>query len=104
MLLIDHGNKSLFRGMLHILSGSFEPIILLEEYRVVAQPSSISFEDLHIVINFLSYDPRVEAPEWKSKIFLQFVELTQGTRPMASYSGFQMVNSKLLMSLDSFYA
>jgi hypothetical protein len=71
MLLIDHGNKLLFRGMLlYILSGSFEPIILLEEYRVVAQPSSI--KDLHIVINFLSYDPRVEAPEWRSKIFIQF--------------------------------
>jgi hypothetical protein len=50
--------------------------ILLEEYRVVAQPSSISLKDLHIVINFLSYDPRVEAPEWKSKILVQFVELT----------------------------
>jgi hypothetical protein len=54
--------------LLYILLGSFEPIILLEEYRVVAQPSSI--KDLHIVINFLSYDPRVEAPEWRSKIFV----------------------------------
>jgi hypothetical protein len=83
------GTNRLFRGMLFIYYRVLlNQFILLEEYRVVAQPSSISLKDLHIVINFLSYDPRVEAPERKSKIFVQFVELTQGTRPMASCSGF----------------
>jgi hypothetical protein len=75
--------------MLYILSGSLEPIISFPEYRVVSQPSVMSFKDLHIVLNFLSYDPRDGAPEWKSIIFVQFVELTQGTRPVASCSGFR---------------
>jgi hypothetical protein len=72
-----------------MLSGSFEPIISFQEYRVVSQPSIMSLKDRNIVLNFLSYDPRDGAPEWKSKIFVQFVELTQGTRPVASCSGFR---------------
>jgi hypothetical protein len=74
---------------IYALSGSFEPIISFQEYRVVSQPSIMSLRDRHIVLNFLSYDPRDGAPEWKSKIFVQFVELTQGTRPVASCSGFR---------------
>jgi hypothetical protein len=88
--------------LLYILSGSFEPIILLEEYRVVAQPGSI--KNLHIVINFLSYDPRVEAPEWRSKIFVQFVEFNPRNPTYGLMFWVQRVNSKLLMSLDFFYA
>jgi hypothetical protein len=38
---INHGNKSSFQGMLYILSGSFKPIILSKEYRVVSQPSGM---------------------------------------------------------------
>jgi hypothetical protein len=72
-----------------MLSGSFEPIISFQEYRVVSQPSIMSLKDRHIVLNFLSNDPRDGAPEWKSKIFVQFVELTQETRPVASCSGFK---------------
>jgi hypothetical protein len=88
--------------MLYILSGSFEPIILLEKYRVVAQPSSI--KDLYFVINFLSYDPRVGAPEWRSKIFVQFVEFNPRNPTYGLMFWVQRVNSKLLMSLDFFYA
>jgi hypothetical protein len=72
-----------------MLSGSFEPIISLQEYWVVSQPSIMSLKNRHIVLNFLSYDPWHGAPEWKSKTFVQFVELTQGTRPVASCSGFR---------------
>jgi hypothetical protein len=71
-----------------MLSGSFEPIISFQEYRFVSQPSIISLKDRRIVLNFLSYDPRDGAPEWKSKIFVQFFELTQGTQPVASCFGF----------------
>jgi hypothetical protein len=80
----------------------FEPIILLEEYRVVAQPSSI--KDLHIVLNFLSYDPRVEAPEWRSKIFVEFVEFNPRNPTYGLMFWVQRVNSKLLTSLDFLYA
>jgi hypothetical protein len=72
-----------------MLSGSFELTISFQEYRVVSQPSIMSLRDRHIVLNFLLYDPGDGAPEWKSKIFVQFVELTQGTRPVASCSGFR---------------
>jgi hypothetical protein len=73
---------------IYMLSGSFEPIISCQEYRVVSQPSMISLKDRHIILIFLLYDPRDGAPEWKC-IFLQFFKLTQGTRPMASCSGFR---------------
>jgi hypothetical protein len=74
---------------IYMLSGFFEPIISCQEYWVVSQPSMISLKDRHIILIFLSYDPRDGAPEWKCIMFLQFVELTQGTRPVASCSGFR---------------
>jgi hypothetical protein len=55
------------------------------------------------MINFLLYDPRVEAPKWKSKIFIQFVEFNPRNPTYGLMFWVQRVNSKLPMSLDFFY-
>jgi hypothetical protein len=91
----------ILRCALYILSGSFEPIVLLAEYRVVSQPSSMCLTRSPY---FISYDPRVEAPERKIKHLYNLSSLTQGTRPMASCSEFRGSTLKLLLSIDFFYA
>jgi hypothetical protein len=64
----------------------------------------MSLKDHHIILFFLSYDPRDGAPEWKSVIFVQFVEFNPRNPTYGLVFWVQRVNSKLLISLNFFYA
>jgi hypothetical protein len=91
-LLIDHGNGSYFRGM-HLIYYRF-PLNRVCCCRISGceQPSSMSqiIKNLNnLLILFRTTqgsEPRVER-----KILIHIVELTQGTRPMASCFGFRVV-------------
>jgi hypothetical protein len=50
------------------------------------------------------YDPRVEAPEQRSKIFVQIVEFNPMNPTYGLMFWVQRVNSSLLIPLDFFYA
>jgi hypothetical protein len=56
------------------------------------------------MIRLFSYDPRVEAPERRSKIFVQFVEFNPRSPTFGLMFWVQRVDSNLLIPLDFFYA
>jgi hypothetical protein len=64
----------------------------------------MSLKDHLFILIFLSYDPRDGASEWKSITFVQFVEFNPRNPTYGLVFWVQRVNSKLLISLNFFYA
>jgi hypothetical protein len=92
-LLIDHGNESLFRGMLLIYYRVTLNRAYFVEYWVANNLVIVSNNrGYRISITCLFYFIRLEvlSPRVERKILIHIVELTQRTRPVASCSGFRV--------------
>jgi hypothetical protein len=90
--------------MIYILSGSFELILSFQEYRVVSQPSIMSFERSPYYIEFSFIRPEGWSPRVEKENICTIHRVNPRNPTYGLIFWVQRINSKLLIYLNSSYA